>query len=200
MTLFDFLRRDPVAENARSLYRAAVEQARRPEFYLGCGVADTVTGRFEMITLHVFLLLHRLKGERERAAGLAQALFDAMFADMDETLRELGASDVSVGRRIQEVVEGFYGRLAAYDAALRADAAASREGRLAEALLRNLYAAGDPAQGTAASAPGPSHERCPAHAGAMADYVHREAASLQGQDLDELLAGRASFGPPPPAP
>jgi cytochrome b pre-mRNA-processing protein 3 len=195
MPLSGLFRRSPIADAAGKLYLAAVKQARRPEFYRHCGVPDTAAGRFEMIALHVFLLLYRLKGETEEGAALAQALFDAMFADMDRNLREMGTGDLSVGRKIRGLAEGFYGRIAAYDAGL----AAGEEG-LAGALRRNLYAmAGEaPARGPPS---GPrSEDGLAARARAMAAYACRQAESLGRQELAGLLAGRAEFGPPPAAP
>jgi cytochrome b pre-mRNA-processing protein 3 len=202
--IFAGLRRAGVAQVAHKLYCAAVEQARRPEFYERHGVSDTVAGRFEMIALHVFLLLHRLKGETDDAARLAQALFDVMFADMDQTLREMGTGDLVVGRRIRSLAEGFYGRIAAYDLGLRRG-----DDELAEALQRNLYAtAGGAPRAEPAANPGAASAE-PAGAGPgtpaalariMAAYVRREAEALGRQDLADLLAGRARFGPPPAGP
>ena len=68
---------------AEALYGQAVAQSRRPEFYRDLGVPDSLDGRFDMIALHVFLLLNRLRNEGQIANGLAQRLYDTMFADMD---------------------------------------------------------------------------------------------------------------------
>jgi cytochrome b pre-mRNA-processing protein 3 len=199
--IFAGFRRPGVVDVAHKLYRAAVEQARRPEFYERHGVPDTVAGRFEMIALHVFLLLHRLKGETDDGARLAQALFDVMFAEMDQTLREMGTGDLLVGRRIRSLAEGFYGRIAAYDSGLR-----TRDDKLAEALQRNLYATvGGAARpqpaahsGAATAEPVGALPGAPAAvARIMAAYVRREAEALGRQELSDLIAGRARFGPPP---
>jgi cytochrome b pre-mRNA-processing protein 3 len=200
MPLSALFRRSPITDSADKLYLAAVKQARRPEFYRRCGVPDTATGRFEMIALHVFLLLYRLKGETDEGAALAQGLFDAMFADMDRNLREMGTGDLSVGGKIRRLAEGFYGRVAAYDAGL----AAGEEG-LADALGRNLYATaeGPAAEGPAAEGPAsgpPCEGGLAAGVRAMAAYARREADNLSRQDLAGFLAGRAEFGPPPAAP
>ncbi|MGB8275977.1 MAG: ubiquinol-cytochrome C chaperone family protein [Alphaproteobacteria bacterium] len=160
-------------EPAAKLYAAAIAQARRGEFYRALGVPDSVQGRFEMVALHVFLLLHRLKGGGAEAAALAQELFDTMFADLDQNLRELGVGDLSVGREIRALAESFYGRIAAYDRALAA-------GGLEEALSRNIL---EPGQQDAAAA--------------LAAYVRGAAKVLQGLDLTALKAGEARFGLPP---
>src|SRR3546814_18727724 len=67
--------------------------------------------------------------------AFAQALFDHMFADMDYNLRELGVGDLSVGKKVKQMAQGFYGRATAYESGL----AAGEEAELGDALRRNLY-------------------------------------------------------------
>jgi cytochrome b pre-mRNA-processing protein 3 len=170
-------RRNPLNEAAERAYNAVVAQARRPEFFTDCGVPDTVDGRFELICLHAFLYLHRIKSEAPPADRFGQALFDRMFADFDRSLRELGTGDLSVGREVKKMAQAFYGRIHAYEEGLRGGDEA-----LAAALARNLY--------RTAAAP-------PSAVAAVAAYLRREAAGLHGQAREELLAGRPCFGPPP---
>lgn len=177
MAFGTWFRRNPCEAAARALYGAVVAQSRRPEFYARCGVPDSVDGRFDMIAVHVFLVLHRLKQDHPAAADLAQGVFDAMFEDMDESLREMGAGDLGVGPRVKAMVRGLYGRIAAYEAGL-----AGEDGELEAALGRNLY-------GTT--------EAAPACTAAMAAYMRDQAARLAGQDLAALMAGRVAFGEPP---
>ena len=162
---------------AELAYHTVVEQARRPDFFARCGVPDTLDGRFELICLHAFLYLHRLKGEQPRAAPLGQCFFDAMFADFDRSLREMGTGDLSVAREIKRMASAFYGRIAAYEEGLASDDAVLRR-----ALERNLF-------GTVA----PSG----AQLATMADYVRREAAQLQAREAAGLFAGDIVFGNPP---
>lgn len=180
MALKDLLGRPAAARAAERLYLAAVGQARDPAFYLHCGVPDTVDGRFEMIALHVFLLLRRLRQGGAGAGDTAQALFDAMFVDMDRSLREAGVGDLGVGRRVKALAQAFYGRVAAYDSGLDAGPEA-----LSEALLRNLYRGAAPAL---------------AALEALEAYVRREARSLAARPLDGLAEGRVAFGPAPAPP
>ena len=114
-----FFGKSPTQRNADALYVRAVKQARQPKFYADMGVPDNVDGRFDMIALHVFLILRRLKQENARSQATAQALLDAMFTDMDRGLRELGAGDLGVGRRVKVMAKAFYGRVAAYDRGLK---------------------------------------------------------------------------------
>lgn len=162
---------------AATLYTALVTQARQPVFYASYGVPDTVDGRFEMIALHMFLVLHRLKAAEQ--GELAQQLFDTMFADMDKSLREMGAGDMGVGKRVRAMAEGLYGRMAAYEAGLDGD-----DVILAAALRRNAF-------GTVPD-PGPS----PAASQALCTYLRAGAAALQAAPVAELNAGSVKFPAP----
>lgn len=168
---------DPADAPARALYLAATAQARDPAFYLRLAIPDTLDGRFELVALHVFLLLRRLKRQGPDAHRLGRRLMEVMVEDFDHTVRELGVGDTGVARRVKEMARGFAGRLAAYDAAL--DAAGDEA--LDAALDNNLY-------GTAPDVP-------PAARAAVLAYVRRETAAQAERPLGELLAGRAGFGP-----
>jgi cytochrome b pre-mRNA-processing protein 3 len=93
----------------QKLYDAAVERARQPLFYTEFGVSDTVEGRFELYSLHVILLLHRLKGEGAQAAETAQALFDIFIGQLDHALREIGVGDLSVAKKMRKLGEASTG-------------------------------------------------------------------------------------------
>lgn len=176
MLLADLLRRKTSEAPARLLYDAVVAQARLPVFYERGGVPDSIDGRFELVALHCYQVLRRLRREGEAAQALRQRLFDRMFADMDASLREIGAGDLGVGRRVKQMARGFYGRVAAYDRGLDRDGPA-----LAEALRRNLYGTVDPPPDLVA---------------AMAAHVRSDAERLARQDAGELLQGRVTFGTP----
>jgi len=132
--IFRFFRRTPEDDSIASLYGTIVAQARQPAFYQSFGVPDTVNGRLEMILLHVVLLLRRLEAEPEDAKlrPLGQALFDHFCQDMDANLREMGVGDLAVPRSMRRIGQAFYGRQAAYLAALGHPQA------LAEVLTRNV--------------------------------------------------------------
>jgi len=177
MKLFDFLSPKRFDEAARGLYVSVVEQARQPAFYVLCGVPDTPDGRFDMIALHAFLVLRRLKRNRAQTAGLSQAFFDLMFADMDRNLREMGVGDLGVGKRVKAMAEGLYGRIGAYEKGL-----AGGDSVMTDALRRNLYRKADPSD---------------AQVAAVAGYVRDEARRLDDVVLDDLTRGSVSFGPAP---
>jgi cytochrome b pre-mRNA-processing protein 3 len=127
-------------EIAQQLYQAAVAQARAPLWYRELGVPDTPEGRFEMLALHVALVLRRLRREGAPGQALSQRLFDAMFVDLDGSLRELGVSDLAVGGYIKRLAGNLYARMDALDRGL-ADGAdqGPRAGALEPMLRANVY-------------------------------------------------------------
>ena len=175
MPLASLFRRNRYRPQAHATYVSIVARAREPEFFLRLGVPDTLDGRFEMIALHMFLVLNRLKAEHEATSDFAQALFDAMFADLDRGLREMGASDIGVGRRIKEMATGFYGRIRAYEEGL-----AGGDAMLADALRRNLYGTVQPHPDAVA---------------AMARYLRLQAAALGAQPAENFFLDKIKFDP-----
>ncbi len=121
-----------------ALYGAIVAAARQEKFYAQWQVPDTMDGRFDMMTLHVFLVLDRLRGFGLEAEELRQALTDRFFAEMDSALREIGVGDLSVGKKVRKMAEAFFGRATAYTTSM-----ANGETAMAEALARNVYAEAD---------------------------------------------------------
>ncbi len=121
------------------LYGMIVAQARSPAFYSAYGVPDTMQGRFDLIVLHLVLLLERLGGGADAGRGIGQRLFDAFCRDLDANLREMGVGDLAVPKRMRAFGEAFYGRQAAYVAAF----AAADERELEKALTRNIFPGAD---------------------------------------------------------
>jgi cytochrome b pre-mRNA-processing protein 3 len=115
-----------------AIYGMIVTQAREPLFYRDLGVPDTVNGRFDLLVLHLWMVLQRLR-PMEGGSSLSQALFDRFCDDMDANLREMGVGDLTVPKRMQAFGEAFYGRVAAYDLA-----SAAGEEPLAQALCKNI--------------------------------------------------------------
>jgi cytochrome b pre-mRNA-processing protein 3 len=156
------------------MYGAAVTAARDPFLYAELGVPDTLDGRFDAIGLHVFLLIRRLNRDAKPGPSLAQAVFDAMFSDMDVNLREMGVGDLGVGRRNRAMWEALHGRAAAYTAAWGSDS------ELEAALGRNVWRGAAP----------------PAHAPAALCRVARaQHAALARQELTAFRVGIVHFLP-----
>jgi cytochrome b pre-mRNA-processing protein 3 len=116
---FPRFRRDARPDTISALYGMIVAQARLPTFYRDYAVADTVNGRFDLIVLHLALVLDRLQQD-PALKGLGQGVFDRFCEDMDHNLREIGISDMKVPKEMARIGEAFYGRQMAYRAALAA--------------------------------------------------------------------------------
>lgn len=160
-----------------ALYGAAVQAARAPVYFTTFGVPDTLDGRFDLVGLFAALLIRRARALPTPGPALAQAVFDAMFADMDHNLRELGVGDLSVPKRIRAMWEAFHGRALAYEAPLQAGDAET----LAAALARNIWR-GEP----------PEHAPL-----ALAAATLRQDRHLATQDLTQLVTGNVNFLPAP---
>lgn len=123
------------------LYGAAVRAAREPVWFEALGVPDTLDGRFDLVGLFAALVIRRLRAWPAPGPAMAQAVFDAMFADMDLNLREMGVGDLSVPKKMRAMWEAFHGRALAYDAPLDA----GDEAGLSVALARNVWRGAAPA-------------------------------------------------------
>jgi cytochrome b pre-mRNA-processing protein 3 len=181
MLLDRLFRPRPSLAAGRALYVRAVDQSREPALYSDLGAPDTVEGRFEIYSLHVVLLLDRLRGAIGEdgggaAADVSQALFDAYVKALDNALREMGVGDLSVGRKMRKLGEAFYGRAKSYDAAF---AALPDEAPLQALIARTVYAEAD-----AALAP------------RLTGYVLAQRAALAAQPVERLLAGEVEWAGP----
>ncbi|MCB9993679.1 MAG: ubiquinol-cytochrome C chaperone [Hyphomicrobiaceae bacterium] len=154
-------------------YNAIVAQSRQPRFYAEWGVPDTVTGRFDMISLHMALLLRRLRDHSDETRQFSQSLFDLFFTDMDRSLREAGTGDISVPKRIQKMGALFYGLLEKLNAALDSGDAAE----LAAVLRRNLV----------------DENAEPAALDKFVAYVFSADRALAGIEMSDLLGGSVTF-------
>jgi cytochrome b pre-mRNA-processing protein 3 len=148
------------------LYEAIVAGARQPHFYRSLGVADTVEGRFDLLILHVYLVVARLK---QAEPALCQSLIDRFCEDMDGNLREMGVGDLGVGKRVRRMAEALTGRLHAYESATDLES-------LDAALQRNVY------QGVDSQ-----------YSKTLAQWVMAARASLTLQETAILVKGQVKF-------
>lgn len=149
----------------RPLWHRTVELSRDPAWYRA-GVADTVQGRFDAITLVLGLVLLRMEREPELVEPSVR-LTELFVSDMDGQLRETGVGDLMVGKRMGKLMGALGGRLGAYREAL-----ASADPAALEAAIARNVTLGDPAE-----------------AGAVAPLVRALAARLEASEGKALLAG-----------
>lgn len=173
--ILPFFRKNRLSTPVYAVYNGIVAQSRHEIFYAKWGVPDTLTGRFDMISLHMAMVLRRLRQDEEATKEFAQSLFDCFFFDMDRSLREMGVGDLSVGKRIEKMGSLFYGLLASLNAALDSgnidelEAVVSRnilDGQIGEALPR------------------------------FTAYIKRLEDQLRSQPTGTIVAGELEFGAP----
>lgn len=171
-SLKSLLRSDDTVVAARLLYAAIVAQARNAVFYRDLGIPDSPAGRFDLVALHVFLVMQRLERDTG-AARLARALLEAMITDLDRNLREMGVGDLSVGKKVKDLARRFYGLSAVYR-----DGLAGNDPALAAAIGRNLYYTA-----------GVEERRL----AIMTRYLRQTVAKLSEQPHSDIARGRIAF-------
>ena len=157
------------------LYETVVAQSRQPVFFERLGVADTIDGRFDLMILHVFLMVNRLGQLGPEGGKLAETLFDTMFKSVALTLREMGIGDLGVPKHMKKMMKAFNGRLHIYHQAMESGDAAA----LQLAIARNLYRA--------------EGEAIPAGSEAVANYAMNIAAAFQSYALEDFESGAVAF-------
>ncbi|WP_051332234.1 ubiquinol-cytochrome C chaperone family protein [Cucumibacter marinus] len=170
--ILSLFRKDPLEQPVSAVYKAIVAQSRQERFFRDWGIPDTVQGRFDVLSLHVALVLHRLRDGGEEAKPFSQALFDMFFRDMDRSLRELGVGDLTVPKRIKKMSEMFYGMLGALSEAI----ASGQVEALKPVLARNLYTDDEP-KGV----------------DELASYCARQVGSLRTQQVSNIISGEVRF-------
>lgn len=162
----------PAKLAGEALYAAAAAQARQPAFYRDAGVADTREGRFELYTLHVWLLMERLRGQGAEADETSLALSERYVRGLDDAFRELGIGDTALAKRMKTLGQAFYGRLKAYGEAFES---LPDETALTEVVARTLLEGGE------------------GDRAALTAYIVRTRTALAGQPLEALCAGKVEW-------
>src|SRR5215470_18552219 len=167
--------------NARELYGSIVTQARRPMFYAAWGVPDSIAGRFEVIVVHLCVVLARLKAEGQSGAALARALTEAFIADMDASMREMTFGDLAVPKEVKRTAAALFDRHSAYRGPLQGRQAAALAGAL-RVQLAYLAAAG------------------PMDVDGLAHYMLQAADAIGRQRAGELMAAGLAWPAAAPLP
>ncbi|HEY4202177.1 MAG TPA: ubiquinol-cytochrome C chaperone family protein [Devosiaceae bacterium] len=170
--IFSLFRKNTDTPQVYAVYNAIVAQSRQQKFYAEWGVPDTVTGRFDMISLHMALLFRRLRSEDKAVKAFSQAVFDLFFSDMDRSLREMGVGDLSIAKRIQKMGNLFFGFLASINAAMDTRNVQALE----DVLSRNIYA---------------GMEAPPVRL--LAQYMISESEFLEAQSVAAIVSGQLSM-------
>lgn len=174
--MFSLFGRSRPPDNIGVLYGMIVAQARLPCFYSSYRVPDTVNGRFDLIVLHLALVIRRLAGPEKKVSEDGQALFDRFCRDMDDNLREIGIADLKVPKEMRKIGEAYFGRAQSYEAAI----ASGDEAMFAAAIARNIY----------------DDEPAGVSAGRLTRYAISVMGLLERQSSPEIAAGQVRFPDP----
>lgn len=177
-------RTDPMKKPAHAAYEAVLAASRQPFLYADPGAPDTVDGRFDMLLMHAVIFFRQVRTAGEAGAHMNQLVFDRLFDDMDAALREMGTGDPSVGKKIKEMGQAFYGRAEAYEDALNAKDADA----LAAVIKRNLFASDTTVSDDMPPPPVPE-DRQDAAAQRLARYLLAADAHMAEQEAVAIIEG-----------
>lgn len=163
-------------EAAEKIYDAIVAQSRNPGFYIRCGVPDTLSGRFDMLVIHMFVVLQILKLGGREGQLLAQEIVEAFIREMDTMVRDLGVSDRNVPKEVRKIAQLFYGQLLAYSTALQRN---DTKGLSAE-VWKSFQPADAASEASVASE-------------SISVYIQQSIKSIQEMPLNMLLQGNIRF-------
>lgn len=168
-----FAERSARREAAEKIYDAVVSQSRNPVFYVRCGVPDTLSGRFDMLVIHMFVVMQNLKGDREGEL-LGREIVEAFVREMDSMVRDLGVPDMQVPNEVRKIASLFYGQLIVYREAMDKRNRAA----LADAVWKS-FQSGDETSNVAATE--------------LADYILQATKNTKELPLNMLLQGQLNF-------
>lgn len=178
--MLDFLLGNKNLKNvAYKLFSKIIKQSRISEFYSEFEIEDSLDGRFDLMAVHMIILLDKLDyhNENKKPARLKRILQEIMFDNLDLTLREIGVGDLGVGKKIKVMAEAFYGRMKVYQVAFeKGDTDA-----ISEALLRNLYRGRTLDKGILSN---------------MSAYVQQQHEKIGNQSISEIMSGKVEFNLP----
>lgn len=165
---------------ANTLYSRISSQVNQPELYANFALEQSFRTTHAMLVLYMWLSLCRLRSEGRDGGAMGQSLYDAFNHDLERRIIATGLK-VLLSKWMKELEKNFYGAVAAYDMAMRPEAA---QDELARALWRNVFAEDDAMMPT-----GPNS--IPVHA--LARHVRQEAACLALTDSESFLTGNILF-------
>ena len=181
--MFNWLtRRTDHSRIAGDIYGSIVASARQPTFFAAWGVPDTREGRFEVLALHMALVMHRLGRIGAGGTDLSRTLAEVFIIDLDDNMREIGIGDLAVPKKVKRAAAALYDRYRDYAAALTPDAGAGVLG----AVIGAAIAGGE----TAPAVPGLDTH-------ALSDYMQRLSGALAATSDADCLAGKLPLPWPP---
>ena len=120
-------------------YQNIIKRSRSKFFYLNLEIEDNFESRFDIIILHSFIIFYYFKKIHNHKSEFAQLLFDYMFKDFDNNLREMGFGDIAVNKKMKVFISAFYGRISQYSKGINELQVEGKNTILYRAIINNLY-------------------------------------------------------------
>jgi cytochrome b pre-mRNA-processing protein 3 len=161
-------------EAAEKIYDAIVTQSRNPAFYVRCGVPDTLSGRFDLLVIHMFIVMQNLKLGANEGKLLGKEIIEAFVREMDSMVRDLGVADLYVAQEVRKIADLFYRQLVVYTTAVEKNDHAA----LSEAVWKS-FQSGDESANVASDE--------------IATYMFAAITNIAEMPLNQLLQGNLQF-------
>jgi cytochrome b pre-mRNA-processing protein 3 len=121
------------------IYQNIVKISRSKFFYIDYGLDDSFETRFDLVIFHSFMIFYYYKSKKIKNSNIAQDLFDYMFNDFENNLREMGFGDIAVNKKMKAFIRAFYGRLSQYSKSLDLEKNTGDKTLLEQTILNNIY-------------------------------------------------------------
>ena len=121
------------------IYQNIVEISRSKFFYLDLKLKDDFETRFDLIIFHAFMIFFYYKNLKSKTSTISQDLFDLMFADFENNLREMGFGDIAVNKKMKVFITAFYGRIAQYSKGIENYMSNGDKSLIQKTILNNIY-------------------------------------------------------------
>ena len=89
------------------LYNKIISLTREKFFYTEISLKDELITRIYLVLFHLGFILELLK-KNNKNKKLAQNIYDSFFINIDLHLREIGHGDVSVNKKMKDLIKLFY--------------------------------------------------------------------------------------------
>ena len=121
------------------IYQNIVEISRSKFFYVKLELDDTFETRFDLIIFHAFMIFYFYKSKKINNSDIPQNLFDYMFNDFENNLREMGFGDIAVNKKMKLFIRAFYGRLSQYSQSIDLNKKNGDKSLLEQTILNNIF-------------------------------------------------------------
>ena len=125
--------------NVKEIYQNIVKISRSKSFYIDFDLDDSFETRFDLIIFHAFIIFYFFKKNYSNRSEISQGLFDYMFNDFENNLREMGFGDIAVNKKMKNFIKAFYGRLAQYSKSIDVMQNNGDKSLLEQTILNNIY-------------------------------------------------------------